>query len=202
MYTRYVNYKKLKKVEPNKIYLEKNGKDYVTLMRFKDMQRRFDTYWKAHNAQPDYVWTVKPATITRGPIQLACEKLLGSFTTFTEFYNKMKNKGYSYYYNDAKTLKQELTTLRNLNCSDATQVGVLLAREMGYTARFCHVQCKTGGHIYGQIRGKEFKDTWIKFDLAAAMSTTSHYSLGNVWCSYAPIESYNDPWLESDDGKT
>jgi len=162
---------------------------------------------------PNYVqvtkWTMEPklepvpSPTSKGHIQTACERTLGSFSNFTQFYNKMKGRGYGSYYNDIKTLAQEEATLSNLNCSDATQLGVFLAREMGYTARFCHVYCKSGsGHIYGQISGKEFGTGWTKFDLAAAMSKSSMYNIGKVWCSDAKISSYNDSWLESDDGVT
>lgn len=204
MYKRYRAWTDKNHTEPNKIYTVKGGRDYVTLSRFKDMQRRFDTYWKAHNVQPSFVYVVRPTPSTKGPIQKACENILGPFNSITEFYNKMKGRGYGAYYNDVKTLNQEVSTLRNLNCSDASQVTVLLAREMGYTARFCHVYCTVSGsgHIYSQIHGKELGSKWVKMDLAAAMSTTSMYPIGRVWCSDAPISSYSDPWLETDDGKT
>lgn len=205
MYSRYVLYKQKNKVEPTRIYTVKNGKDYVTLTRFKDMQSRFDSYWKQHDVQPSYVYVVKPATTsTKGPIQKACEKVIGPFTTITGFYNKMIGRGYKKEYNDTETLAQEVSDLSGLNCVNASQVTVLLAREMGYTARFCHVYCTQSGsgHIYSQIKGKELGSSWVKVDMAAAMSTTSKYPIGRVWCSDAPISSYNDPWLESDNGIT
>lgn len=175
---------------------------------------RILAYYKNNNKKlPNYAnvttWKGKPAiggtsTSTKGPIQIACEKLLGPFTNFTGFYNKMVGRGYKSEMNDTETLMQELSDLSGLNCVNATQVAVLLAREMGYSARFCHVYCTQSGtgHIYGQIAGKEFGTGWTKFDMAAAMSVSSKYPIGQVWCSDAKIVAYNEAWLESDDGKT
>lgn len=140
----------------------------------------------------------------KGAIQLAVEKKLGTFASFTGYYNKMIGRGYSHYLGDAKTLAQEEATMAYLNCSDATQVSVFLAREMGYTAKFVHVKCPQSGegHVYGMISGKEFGAGWTKFDVAAAMSVGTKARLGTGWCFSATPISYNDPWLESDDGKT
>lgn len=173
---------------------------------------RILTWYKNNGYMPKYAtvtpWKRKPAiggdSPSKGPIQTACEKLLGPFTSFTGFYNKMIGRGYKNEMNDTETLYQELSDLADFNCVNATQVAILLAREMGYTARFCHVYCTQSGtgHIYGQIAGKEFGTGWIKFDLAAAMSVSSKYPLGRVWCSDARIVAYNEAWLESDDGIT
>jgi len=143
------------------------------------------------------------STVTKGTIQTAIEKKLGTFSNFTGFYNKMIGRGYKHESGDTETLSQELSDLADFNCSNATQVGVKLAREMGYTARFVHVICKkSGGHIYGEIKGKEFGSNWKKFDLAAAMSVGTKAPLGTGWCFDVTPISYNDAWLESDDGKT
>ena len=176
------------------------------------MYSRILTFYKNQGYMPKYAtvtpWKRKPTiggvSQTKGPIQTACEKLLGPFTNFTGFYNKMIGRGYKSEMNDTETLYQELSDLADFNCVNATQVAVLLAREMGYTARFCHVYCtKSGtGHIYGQIAGKEFGTGWTKFDLAAAMSISSQYPIGQVWCSDARIVAYNEAWLESDDSIT
>jgi len=153
-------------------------------------------------------WIKKPAigsgSSSKGPIQTACEKLLGSFTNFTGFYNKCKGRGYGSYYNDIKTLSEEYSTIANLNCADASQLAYNLAKEMGYSVRYCHVYCTQSGsgHIYLQVKGNELGSNWVKVDLAAAMSVSSQYNIGSVWCSDAKISSYDDEWLLSDDGKT
>ena len=139
------------------------------------------------------------ASTPKGTIQTACEKLLGTFTTFTEFYNKCKGRGYGNYYNDIKTLAQEYNTIANLNCADASQLAYNLAKEMGYSVRYCHVYCTQSGsgHIYLQVAGKELGSNWVKVDMAACMSVGSQYPIGQVWCSDAKISSYDDQWLIS-----
>jgi len=175
------------------------------------MYSRILAFYKNNNSMPTYAtvtpWTRKPAigsgSSSKGPIQTACEKLLGSFTNFTGFYNKCKGRGYSYYYNDIKTLSEESNTIANLNCVDSTQLAVLLAREMGYEAHFHRVKCTQSGsgHVYGSIKGKEF-GSLTKVDMAACMSVGSQYPLGQVWCSDAKILATDEAAWESDDGKT
>jgi hypothetical protein len=161
-------------------------------------------FYKENNYLPNYVVLENRFKTNKGPIQNACEKLLGTFTTFTEFYNKCKGRGYGSYYNDVKTLAQEYNTIANLNCADASQLAYNLAKEMGYNVRYCHVYCTQSGsgHIYLQVAGKELGSNWVKVDMAACMSVGSQYPIGQVWCSDAKISSYDDQWLMSDDGKT
>lgn len=143
-------------------------------------------------------------TAKKGTIQKRIESKIGTFTSFTGFYNKMIGRGDKEESGDTETLDQELSDLAGFNCSNATQVGVQLAREMGYTARFVHVKCKkSGGHVYGEIMGKEFgSKLWTKFDLRAAMNKKAKAPLNKGWCFDVTPISYNDAWLESDDGKT
>lgn len=203
MYKRWKQWKTSKGKEPEIIYIQKGGKDYITNKKFTDVRARFDTWWKANKKQPNYVYINKPLNPIKGKIQLGVEAKLGAFNTISKFYNKMLGRGYGNYYNDIKTLAQEIAQLANLNCSDATQLLVALSREMGYSARFCHVYCKSGtGHIYAEVKGRELGTSWIRMDLAAAMSVGSKYPIGKTWCPDVPVSTYNDPWLETDDGKT
>jgi hypothetical protein len=115
------------------------------------------------------------------------------WTTFTEFYNLVKKYCiYSYYFDDQKTLAQEVQAIidsfkgidNGENCVDYAQLGVKLAREMGYTATVYGIYCTGDGinHAIFQISGKEFANpTWI--DLAAAAS--DGYSIGSHWCNGA-----------------
>ncbi len=193
---------------PNYITFTIDGKEYnVELMAYIDAHNRINKFLVAERRTPDYVTMTSMTPIVRniGPIQKGVEGTLKrTFDTFTQFYNYMLGRGYLKYFNDVKTLAEEIAVLAKLNCADATQLAVLLAREMGYSARFVHVKCVQSGegHIYGEIRGKEFGANWVKFDMAACMSIYSKYDLGKVWCQDAKPISYNDPWLESDDGRT
>lgn len=212
MYSRYAAYKKKTGKEPNIVYIKPNQQgDYIQLKQWNNMRLRFDTWWKKNGKQPEYV-VVNPkgaavssstSTSSKGSIQTACEKLLGSFTTFTQFYNKCKGRGYSYYYNDIKTLSQESSTIANLNCVDSTQLAYHLAKEMGYEFHIYRVKCTVSksGHVYGGIKGKEFTKL-TKVDMAACMSKSSQYIIGNVWCSDAKILAIDEETWLKDDGVT
>lgn len=141
------------------------------------------------------------STITKGTIQTAIETKLGSFTNFTGFYNKMIGRGYNHYFNDKKSLTQELNDLANLNCVDASQLAQKLGTEMGYTMQLKHVVCpKSGeGHIVIWGKGKELGTAWVWIDLAAAMSVGSKYPIGKAWCQDSTeVTNYTDA---VDDGK-
>ena len=205
MYTRYKAYITKNRVEPNRIYTKENGKDYVTLSRFKDMQNRFDTYWKQHNTQPGYVCIMKPCeTTNKSALRRNIETAIGLYNTFTEYYNRLKGRGYSYYYNDIYnqfTAIQRLKNRSGLNCADSVQVSYAAAKDLGYSVRYVHVICRSGtGHIQLDIKGKEFGNTWRRVDPAAALK--SSYPLGSLWCPDGKVIGYDPGWLLSDDGKT
>lgn len=181
-----------------------NGEAFTKSQYGDACKRVYDYVSKNDGNLPGKVWWYNSATTTsKGPIQTACEKLLGSFTTFTQFYNKCKGRGYSYYYNDIKTLSQESSTIANLNCVDSTQLAYHLAKEMGYEFHIYRVKCTVSksGHVYGGIKGKEFTKL-TKVDMAACMSKSSQYSIGNVWCSDAKILAIDEETWLKDDGVT
>lgn len=141
------------------------------------------------------IWCKTPPTpVNIGPIQKAIQDGTGkSFKSFTEFYNLVvKYCDYAHYFNDQKSLKIEISNIiaafngkptnNEDNCVDYAQLGVALAKEMGYTAVPYGIYC-TGdkiNHAIFLISEKEFKNpTWI--DLAAAAS--SNYPIGSHWCS-------------------
>jgi hypothetical protein len=132
------------------------------------------------------------ATTNKGAIQKQIEAGTGrAFNTFTGFYNIVKQHcDYAYYFNGQYSVSGEVNMLiadingaaKGLNCVDYTQIGVKLAREMGYTAVPYGIYCPGDGinHAIFQILGQEFVNkTWV--DLAAAAS--SSYNIGNHWCS-------------------
>jgi len=142
------------------------------------------------------IWC-KQSNVKVGPIQKQIQDATGkTWTTFTEFYNLVvKYCDYSHYFNDQKSLQTEIKNLiaafngkptgNEDNCVDYTQVGVALAREMGYNAVPYGLYCRKDqiNHAIFLISGKEFGSaTWI--DLAAAAS--SNYSIGNHWCDGTP----------------
>lgn len=116
-----------------------------------------------------------------------------SFTTFTQFYEIVRTKcDYAYYfdgqYNAANAVAMIIKDINGaatgLNCVDYTQVGVKLAKEMGYQAVPYGIYCPGDGinHAIFQIKGKEFS-SWTWIDLAAAASGGK--ALGLHWCSGA-----------------
>jgi hypothetical protein len=69
MYQRMAAWKKKYKKEPRIIYIKPGGSgDYVSRERFRDMQLRFDGYWKRYGRQPNYVCVVKFPCDTPTPL--------------------------------------------------------------------------------------------------------------------------------------
>jgi hypothetical protein len=204
MMNRVAAYVKANGSNPSIVYLKSGAAgDYVPYTTFADMRDRYAAYKSNTGNYPALVYYVAPTPVrTVGQIQAQLEAAVGQFNNFTEFYNKSKGRGYSYYYNDVKTLTQEIAAYKNktgLNCSDAAQLFTALAKEMGYLTRYVHVMCNSGGHIRMQILGKEFS-SWTRVDPAACISVGSQYPIGQVWCDYdnAHIETSN--WILVDDG--
>lgn len=188
------------------------GVEKVTGAQLIDMAKRMKSWQDSHNgAMPQLIGIEGSATPPNiisppeGPIRAYAESKLGKFKSMTEFYNKLLGKGYKYYYNDVKTRKQTLDCVAtpnpndNPNCTDIMQVFHDLAIEMGYQCKFIHVQCEKGGHIRGQIKGKEFSG-WTDVDPAAALSVGSRYPIGKVWCDYKNAHIENENWVIKDDG--
>jgi hypothetical protein len=203
MMTRHDNYKKNNGVEPDIIYIKSGGGDYVTDSCFEDMRKRYDAYKVNNGVEPSLVYFVAPTPArVVGPIQGRLEAVIGQFDNFTAFYNKSKGRGYKSYYNDVLLPEQEIQAYINksgMNCTDGTQLFVMLAQEMGYQTKYVHVQCQSGGHVRMQIYGKEFT-SWTRLDPAACMSVGSQYDIGQVWCDYSNAHIETDSWLLIDDG--
>lgn len=122
---------------------------------------------------------------TVGQVQKAIQDAMNiSFSTFTQFYNFVKTSGkYSHYFNGQFTWQQEVQNIKaGLNCVDFAQLGMKLAKEMGYTVTPYGIYCtgdKINHAIFQIYRGEFTSPTWI--DLAAAAS--SGYAIGSHWCS-------------------
>ena len=204
---------------PKIVYIVKNGKDYVTLARFKDMKKRVAQYKKDHpNEALNNVWIKKPKnktnilkpTYNNPTVNIKGKKHIPK--NFTEFYNLMGGFGYAYYYNDIYTLSQEIKNLtigKAMNCTDFAQLGVYIASQFKkdgkqiYTTRYRHVDCKSGGgHTQFEIKGGEF-NKWTVVDLAAKADKNSRiYLLGDGWCMNGLVRGYNELWVLVDNGVT
>ena len=176
---------------------------------YMDMYNRVVAYQGSHGGEMPQVIGIEgsasntePVTPT-GSIKSKLEAGLGSFNNFTQFWQKILGRGYSHYYNDIYTLDQEIDRLikkTGLNCTDSMQLCYALGTEMGYEMKYVQVQCNEGGHIRGQIKGKEFGD-WTRIDPAAAIDLNSQYPIGKVWCDYDNAHVDTDNWLVVDDGQ-
>lgn len=190
---------------PSVVFIEPGKENYITFKTCSDMFDRWTTYKTKNGILPSIVYFKKQVPVRKvGPIQGKLEVFLGEFNSFTEYYNKIKGRGYGYYYNDVKTRDQAIEALwqkTGLNCTDITQISVDLAKEMGYQTRYVKVQCTSGGHIRMQIFGKEFT-SWTRVDPAAALSVGSQFDIGTVWCDNTTAKVVNEKWLEIDDGIT
>jgi hypothetical protein len=190
--------------KPKIIYIDSKRVDSVDWATYEDMFKRWVAFRNKNNVWPTRVYFKPPPVVrTVGPIQSKLEAFLGRFNSFTEYYNKIKGRGYGYYYNDVKTRDETIEALKNksgINCTDITQLSGDLAREMGYKVRYVRVQCTSGGHIRMQIYGKEFKE-WTRVDPAAALSTGSLYDIGRVWCDNNTAKIIDEVWLNIDNGK-
>ena len=189
-------------VAPATVGIKGAGTDYVTKEYYGVMAKNYGAYQVAYGKKPatiEITLTVKSfsgsggSTSTTGPVQTALLKGTNvSFSTFTQFYNLVKQYGsYSHYYDNQYSLNQEISRLNSsfkksaqaLNCVDYTEVGIKLAKEMGYGATAYGIWC-TGdqiNHAIFWITGKEFGSSGCWVDLAAAAQ--SDYALGSHWCS-------------------
>jgi hypothetical protein len=186
------------------------GVDPIYKKTYIDIYNRVLAYQESHDGvMPEIIGIEGPyigdssQPTGEGTVQRRLENGLGRFGSFTEFWQKIFGRGYSYYYNDVYTLDQEIQRLlgcASLNCIDSMQLCYSLGTEMGYEVRYVQVQCQSGGHIRGQIKGHEFGD-WIKIDPAAAISVNSQYPIGQIWCDYDNAHLTSDDWLVYDDGQ-
>lgn len=178
-----------------------NGETY-TKTQYMDAMKRVYEYVKKNKELPPKVWWYNNPP-TKSAIRRSLEDAIGTYNTFTEFYNKLKGRGYSYYYNDIYNQSQAIQRLKNksgLNCSDICQLAYAAAKDLGYSVRYVHIICKSGtGHIQLDVKGKEFGSSWRRVDPAAALQ--SSYSLGSLWCSDGRVIGYDPGWLLSDDGQ-
>jgi len=203
---------KAKGSNPEKVYLDiKTMKDWVLFPKFQDMRSRYMAYVSKTGTEPDKIYfiapketedTNKPPT-EKSSFHQAVEKAVGSYTTFSEYYERIKAKDWEGYYNDIYSLSDELKRLANnqtLNCTDHSQLGMAVAKDLWYDAVYCRVSCKSGGHITLKVKGYELGTSWKNVDLAAA--ARSNYNIGSHWCSdYATPVIIDEAWIRSDDGR-
>lgn len=179
------------------------GINRIEKTTYKNMYNRVVKWQETHEGKmPEIIGIEGPAKGTEpaptiGSVKKRLEQGLGNFNNFTEFWQKIRGRGYKYYYNSSYNLEQEIQRVINregINCVDSMEMCYSLAREMGYDVNYVHVMCTEGGHIRGQIQGHEFPK-WTRIDPAAALSTKTRANIGTVWCDYPNAHIENGTWL-------
>lgn len=209
---RYNTYLKEHKTEPQICYLDINDKyRYISNAKYKDILQRYNDYKLKNNKEPSQVYINKIKINISGVLEKATDAV-GEFIingnpwqSFINFYNKIRGRKYLHYNNDIypqSTAFQRLKNRNGLNCSDISQLLYAVAKALGLDARFVHIVCRSKiGHIQLDVRNPYTK-RYIRIDGAAALSVNSQYSFGRLWCANGYLQSYQDAWLVSDDGKT
>ena len=207
MLMRYWAWRRSKGTEPRFMYTKPNQQgDTINIKRFNEMRTRYELWEQSHGSPPNYVNTIVTTPSNKSAYIQSFENAVGrSVNSFTEAYNSIKGRSYSYYYNDIYSQSAALQRLKNrsgLNCSDICQLMYQVAKDLGYSVRYVNIRCASGsGHIQLDIAGKELGSNWRRIDPAAALK--SSYPLGQLWCaSGANLIGYNQQWLLSDDGRT
>lgn len=209
---RYNAYVEKNHKEPSICYIDISNKyRYISNTKYKDILQRYNDYQLKNNKEPNQVYINIVKININGVLEKA-ESCVGKFIvngnawqSFINFYNKLKGRGYLHYNNDifaANTAWYRLQNKLGLNCSDISQILYAVAKALGLNVRFVHVICKSKiGHIQIDVMNPTTK-RYVRVDGAAALSIYSQYSFGRLWCANGYLQSYQDAWLVSDDGKT
>ena len=115
--------------------------------------------------------------------------------------SKVKDKGYSYYYDDLYSNKTGIDRMKQgkgINCTDSCQIFhnimlQLIALKKYKKVECLHVQCTSGGHMKLRIT-KNDGTTFIR-DPACVLSDNGK-PLNAVWCTNTPM-AINPQWYMS-----
>ena len=126
------------------------GVEKIDAETYKKMHDRWDKWKNEHNGQePDTIGIEGKADSggntqpsNAGSVQTKLMDAVGTFNTFTEFYNLCKGRKYAYYLDNKYSRDTAIKRLKNkegLNCVDVSQLGYALAKEMGYEVRSLYI---------------------------------------------------------------
>lgn len=143
---------------------------------------------------------------SKGRICSAIEKVGGvPITDYKSLYENFKKFHYDFYYEDQKTLDQELNVIQSgggLNCVDHAQLYYQAYKEAGFTNEIQIVRgvvhCIKGsyGHVWCRVKDG---GTWITVDPSAAAA--HNYNLGRLICSSGYVTNINPAFAVNDDGR-
>lgn len=126
-------------------------------------------------------------------------KIFGKVSTIDEAFNKVKEHGYSYYFDDKYSNKQTIDRIykkQGANCTDSCQVFWHIGKALGYEVRCIHVRCSSGdGHVRLQFKhSKHTSGNWINRDPAAIISANGK-PLTYIWCEKGTKLAINPKWF-------
>lgn len=140
---------------------------------------------------------------TSNTTDVTLQKFINAFGNVTDIDSclaKIKDRGYSYYYNSVYNTITTINRIKNkkgANCTDASQLFYRLGIALGYTVQFIHVKCSGGdGHI--RLRLKHPRNTggkWIYRDPAAVLKGNS---ITSNWCMNGRVIAYDPKWIFDD----
>lgn len=175
-----------------------DGTKYYT-DTFVSMANRVSAWEVTYGESPNFVY-IKPQNTTSKTTDSTLQAFIsyfGNVTCIDDCLEKIKGRGYAYYfnsnYNTANTLKR-IYNRQGVNCTDSAQVFYRLALALGYECQFVHVRCASGtGHV--RLRLRKNGGSWFYRDPAAVLDGNS---ITHNWCSNGRIIAYNPSWIFSD----
>ena len=123
-------------------------------------------------------------------------KVFGNVSTFDEALQKVKEKGYSYYYDDTYTNKQSIDRMKagkGVNCTDSCQVFYHIAKALGYSVSVVHVYCTGSGGGHVRLVVTKGGKSWNR-DPACVLSKNGK-ALSEIWCSNGKLLGTNPKWF-------
>jgi hypothetical protein len=183
-------------------FVDKNGQlpNYITYNGYKirvrvyiDAFARIVDYYYTNKAMPNYVNVnsnaFKKPTVTeenKDEIYNYFVKKFGKVSTIDGALEKVRDRGYGYYYDDVysnKTSIDRMYSKSGINCTDSCQVFWHIAKALGYTVHCIHVKCSGGdGHVRLKLKhSKHTEGSWIYRDPAAVLSQNGQPVTYN-WC--------------------
>lgn len=165
---------------------------------YVDFANRTSSYEGLHGASPKIIY-IKPQTSTSTTYDYFISKF-GTLTDFDSFLQKIRGRGYSYYYNSAYSNKTTIDRIYNkqgVNCTDSAQLGYRIAEKLGYEVHFLHIRCKkSGGHIRLKLRHKtNTGNQWIMRDPASVLNGSA---ITSNWCTDGTLIATDPKWIFDD----
>lgn len=114
-------------------------------------------------------------------------KVFGKVSTIDGALEKVKDRGYGYYYDDKYGNKEAVDRIKKgwgINCTDSCQLFWHIAKELGYDVQCLHVRCSGGdGHVRLKLRHKKYSDNeWFYRDPAAVLDANGR-AVSYNWCT-------------------